>query len=55
MTERHIATAAVYGTTGRRVGTRYLYSNDEIDRYVADLRRQGKAPQIRRARKESDA
>ena len=45
---KHIATAAIYGMTGTRVGTKYLFSEKEISEYLAKLERDGKPPQLRR-------
>lgn len=41
MKAKHIATAAVYGVTGRRVGTRYLYSAADVSAARLEYERYG--------------
>ena len=46
--KRHIATAAAYGITGKRTGTRFLYTEEEITKYLSQLAAIGKAAYLRR-------
>ncbi len=51
MAKQHIATAAIYGGfTGSRVGTRRLYTEEEIDEYLRELKAIGKPAHLRRVR-----
>lgn len=52
-TKNAIATAAAYGVTGRRTGTAYLYSEDEIRQYLAKLAAIGKSAYLRRRKQKS--
>lgn len=47
---RHIATAPIYGITNRRVGTRYLYTEAEIEAHEERMDEIGKPVKIRRVR-----
>lgn len=47
--KKHLATAAAYGgITGKRTGTRYLYTEEEVTKYLDHLKALGRAAYLRR-------